>query len=193
VRTTLGLVSGYLNAWNLYLRIGDVKGKSKANVLQLMLLHNQLSRLKMPWVLDCRHLRRNLWKISGGDPVRITKGPGHNWQPDWSPDGNYIAYRSENGEGGLFIVPALGGEGLERRIASFGYQPRWSPDGPQILFQTSLLGHIDRFYVVDLNGSAPREILAEFFTRNKLWAHSAAWHHRREENLHLGVGSCSQA
>jgi Tol biopolymer transport system component/DNA-binding winged helix-turn-helix (wHTH) protein len=120
----------------------------------------------------------DIWvqQISGGDPVRVTKGPGHNWQPDWSPDGNYIAYRSENGEGGLFIVPALGGEGLERRIASFGYQPRWSPDGSQILFQTSLLTHIDRFYVVDLNGSAPREILAEFFTRNKLWAHSAAWH-----------------
>ena len=120
----------------------------------------------------------DIWvqQISGGDAVRITKGAGHNWQPDWSPDGNYIAYRSENGEGGLFIVPALGGEGLERRIASFGYQPRWSPDGSQILFQTSFLAHIDRFYVADLNGGAPREILAEFFTRNKLWAHSAAWH-----------------
>ena len=82
----------------------------------------------------------DIWvqQVSGGDPVQITKGPGHNWQPDWSPDGNYIAYRSENGEGGLFIVPALGGEGLERRIASFGYHPRWSPDSSQILFQTYL-------------------------------------------------------
>ena len=80
----------------------------------------------------------DIWvqQISGGDPVQITKGPGHNWQPDWSPDGKYIAYRSEDGEGGLFVVPALGGEGLERRIASFGYYPRWSPDGSQILFQT---------------------------------------------------------
>ncbi len=120
----------------------------------------------------------DIWvqQVSGGDPVQITKGPGHHWQPDWSPDGKYIAYRSEDGEGGLFIVPALGGEGLERRIASFGYHPLWSPDGSQVLFQTSFLVHIDRFYVVDLNGSAPREILAEFFTRNKLWAHSAAWH-----------------
>ena len=107
--------------------------------------------------------------------MQITKGRGHNWQPDWSPDGNYIAYRSENGDGGLFVVPALGGEGLERRIASFGYRPRWSPDGSQILFQTSFM--LDtKFYLVDLHGSAPREVLAELLARNKLWAYSAAWH-----------------
>ena len=80
----------------------------------------------------------DIWvqQVSGGDPVQITKGPGQNWQPDWSPDGKYIAYRSESGEGGLFVIPALGGAGLERRITAFGYYPRWSPDSSQILFQT---------------------------------------------------------
>ena len=64
----------------------------------------------------------DIWvqQVSGGDPVQVTKGPGHHWQPDWSPDGKYIAYRSEEGEEGLYIVPALGGEGLERKISSFG-------------------------------------------------------------------------
>ena len=56
----------------------------------------------------------DIWvqQVSGGDPVQVTKGRGYNWQPNWSPDGKYIAYRCEDGDGGLFIVPALGGEGL---------------------------------------------------------------------------------
>jgi Tol biopolymer transport system component/DNA-binding winged helix-turn-helix (wHTH) protein len=117
-------------------------------------------------------------QISGGDPVQITKGPGNDWQPDWSPDGKYIAYRSEHGNGGLFIIPALGGVGLERRISPFGYHPRWSPDGSKILFQTHFtwLDENDRFYVVQLDGKSPQEILAQSINEHDLWPASAMWH-----------------
>jgi len=117
-------------------------------------------------------------QVSGGDPVQVTKGPGHHWQPDWSRDGKYIAYRSEEGDGGIYAVPALGGAGLERKIASFGYYPQWSPNSLQVLFQThfTVTVHWNRFYVAQLDGSAPREVLAEFIDQNKLSAASAAWH-----------------
>ena len=122
----------------------------------------------------------DIWvqQVNGGDPVQVTKGLGQNWQPDWSPDGNNIVYRSEDGDGGLFVVPAFGGDGRERRIASFGYHPRWSPDSSQVLFQTQLmaLGFPDKFYVVRLDGAAPREVLADFIAEHKLIPISVVWH-----------------
>jgi Tol biopolymer transport system component/DNA-binding winged helix-turn-helix (wHTH) protein len=122
----------------------------------------------------------DIWvqQVSGGDPIQITKGPGHNWQPNWSPDGKYIAYRSEQGDGGIYVIPALGGAGLERKIALFGYFPQWSPDSSQVLFRThfTAIGYSNRFYVARLDGNPPREVLGEWISQNKLWATSAAWH-----------------
>lgn len=103
--------------------------------------------------------------------MQITKGPGHHWQPDWSPDGRYIAYRSEAGEGGIYVIPALGGEGLERKIASLGYYPRWSPDGSQVLLQRA-----DQFFVAQLDGSPPRDVSFDLLAQKKLAASSAAWY-----------------
>ena len=124
----------------------------------------------------------DIWiqQVSGGNPIQITKGPGNNWQPDWSPDGKYIAYRSENGEGGLYIAPALGGAGLERKISSFGYFPRWSPDSSQILFLTKWFspGLSTAVFVVTLDGTAPRPVQANpaDMWANHMWTLSAAWH-----------------
>ena len=140
------------------------------------------------WSPDSRYIayssdrggKFDIWvqQVSGGDPVQITKGPGHHLQPDWSPDGKYIVYRSEHAEGGLFVAPPLGGEGLERRVASFGYHPHWSPDSSQILFQTHSAGlnGLNRLYVVGLHGEPPREVLREFIARLKLCLTGAVWH-----------------
>jgi eukaryotic-like serine/threonine-protein kinase len=110
--------------------------------------------------------------IGEGDPIQVTKSPAHDRQPDWSPDGQHIAFRSERDGGGLYVVPAFGGN--ERKIASFGYRPLWSPDASMILFFSSNTRNAvvrPKVYVVALDGSPPREILAETLTE-----FSGRWH-----------------
>jgi Tol biopolymer transport system component/DNA-binding winged helix-turn-helix (wHTH) protein len=97
--------------------------------------------------------------LSGGEAIQITSGPGQHWQPDWSPDGKFIAYRSEEGVGGLYIVPAPGGAGSERKVSSFGFYPRWSPDSSRLLFRTSSFLGLNHFYVVGLDGGEPQQVL----------------------------------
>ena len=114
-------------------------------------------------------------QISGGDPIQVTKGSGQNWQPDWSPDGKYIAYRSEEGDGGIYITPALGGAGQQRKITPFGYFPRWSPDSSRILFQSAIGFLRKKVYVVGLDGGPPREVLTDL-GQHGLGAVFATWH-----------------
>jgi Tol biopolymer transport system component/DNA-binding winged helix-turn-helix (wHTH) protein len=112
--------------------------------------------------------------LGEGNAVRVTNSPTHDWQPDWAPEGNRLVFRSERDGGGLFVVPILGGN--ERRVSTFGYRPRWSPDGTQILFSSSLrpVTEIPKFYVVGLDGKAPREVLTSFLPEFALL--QVAWH-----------------
>jgi serine/threonine protein kinase len=88
--------------------------------------------------------------VSGGNPIQITQHRAHDWQPDWSIDGQ-IVFRSERENGGLYVVGPTGGQ--ERRVTAFGERPRWSPDGTRILFSRypSLV-----LYTVGLDGAALR-------------------------------------
>jgi Tol biopolymer transport system component/DNA-binding winged helix-turn-helix (wHTH) protein len=110
-----------------------------------------------------------------GTPIRVTDGMGPNWEPEWSPDGRYLAYRSEVDGGGLFIAPAFGGAGMQRRVTTFGHFPHWSPDGTKLLFQSRHFGLGSRIFLVDVrDGSEPREILSSVTSKADIL--SATWH-----------------
>jgi Tol biopolymer transport system component/DNA-binding winged helix-turn-helix (wHTH) protein len=80
-------------------------------------------------------------KVIGTDkPLRLTNHPASWVGVAWSPDGRYIAVnRLDKEDGGIFLVPALGGP--ERKLTSTlpVFRPRmaaisWSPDGKQLAF-----------------------------------------------------------
>jgi Tol biopolymer transport system component len=71
-------------------------------------------------------------RIGGTNAINLTKdSSADDTQPAFSPDGEYIAFRSERDGGGIFITGATGEN--TRRLSDFGYNPSWSPDGKEIV------------------------------------------------------------
>ena len=73
-------------------------------------------------------------QIAGGRTIRLTADGAGNNHPAFSPDGTQIAFSSTRNGGGIFLVPALGGD--PRRLASAGVNPKFSPDGSTVAYWT---------------------------------------------------------
>ncbi|MEZ5391907.1 MAG: hypothetical protein R2724_03290 [Bryobacterales bacterium] len=97
----------------------------------------------------------DLWKqpASGGEPVQITRSPEAETQPAWSPDGRTLAFAMQGQNGGVFLIPADGGQPI--RVADSGARPAWAPDGRQIAFDSN--GSI---FLVNVTGGEPELIVA---------------------------------
>jgi serine/threonine protein kinase len=97
-------------------------------------------------------------RIAGSNAQNLTADSElDDTQPAFSPNGEKIAFRSERGGGGIFVMGATG-ESV-RRLTDFGFTPAWSPDGNEIIFSTvnfadPLSGSKSgELWTVDLNGS----------------------------------------
>jgi tricorn protease len=110
-----------------------------------------------------------------GDPRNLTKTPGTmERDPAWSPDGQTIAYFSdESGEYMLHVKPQSGsGETVKIALAekpSFYSGPRWSPDGKKIAYSDA---HMALWYV---DTTVKRPVLVD---KDRFWGRSggpASW------------------
>ena len=74
-------------------------------------------------------------RVGGFNAQNLTgSSPGDDTQPAFSPDGAYIAFRSERDGGGVFVMGASG-ESV-RRLSDRGpaFHPAWSPDSQEVIY-----------------------------------------------------------
>ncbi|HYC61690.1 MAG TPA: protein kinase [Thermoanaerobaculia bacterium] len=85
--------------------------------------------------------------------------------PAFSPDGSQIAFRSERGGGGIFVMGVSGESKI--RLTDFGHNPAWSPDGTRIVVSTApteLRPHVHQtngdLWIIDAKTGAKKLLFA---------------------------------
>ncbi len=74
-------------------------------------------------------------RVGGSNAINLTPhSPEEESEPAFSPDGNYIAFRSERDGGGIYVIGSTGEN--ERLVVKGGFSPSWSVDGSEILYST---------------------------------------------------------
>ncbi|HTP44509.1 MAG TPA: S9 family peptidase, partial [Candidatus Acidoferrum sp.] len=106
----------------------------------------------------------------GAAPKRITTNPGNDWGPTYSPDGRWIAYRSQTHAGWesdrwrLMLYdrqkaePINLTEKVDLSIESFA----WSPDSKAVYFTAEEKSELPVFSIAAVAGSTPKQVLGGY-------------------------------
>jgi Tol biopolymer transport system component len=133
-----------------------------------LLFSAHLSRSAAPCASYCG---KEIFVINadGSGLRRLTRNTVADWDPDWSPDGQEVAWIRSDGTGtDIFVMNADGSDqqNLTPMPGNRG-EPRWSPDGQAILFTAVPPGqsrsasgwpHRDDVYVMNADGSGQRKL-----------------------------------
>jgi Tol biopolymer transport system component/DNA-binding winged helix-turn-helix (wHTH) protein len=114
-------------------------------------------------------------QVNGGQPIRLTFDAAGNTTPDFSPDGNRIVFHSNRNGGGIYEIPAFGGE--SRLLASEGWNPKYSPDGSEVAYWVGAqsvsvtVPGSGAVWIVPVAGGRPQRVGANFTAaRFPIWS-----------------------
>jgi len=106
----------------------------------------------------------DIWRLDLGQreagPVKVISSTRQDTSPQFSPDGNRIAFRSTRSGHDEIWVSGAGGENPVQLTSFRGPlagSPRWSPDGAKLAFDARPSGHSD-IHVIAAGGGEPRRI-----------------------------------
>jgi len=109
----------------------------------------------------------------GGEPVRISFGPGRYGTPVWSPRGDYIAFTKQNKD--RFHIGVMRTDGSEERLLTASFLdegPTWAPNGRVIMFTRQGAGATGEpaLYSVDISGRNLRKVATEGPASDPAWS-----------------------
>jgi len=106
----------------------------------------------------------SLWRqrLDADEATELTAGPGYDYQPDWSPDGRFVAFtRYERDALELWLLDLETGQ--TRPLSSGGavnLEPRWSPDGGRLAFVSTRQNGRFHLFVATFRGGSLEDVRA---------------------------------
>jgi hypothetical protein len=108
-----------------------------------------------------------------GTRTQVSLLTGTSYDPAWSPDGNRIAFVSQEPGNDEIYVVARDGTNLTRLTANtweWDKHPSWSPDGRQIVFDSNRVTGRRQLWIMDATGANQRLLLTSPYND-----HSPIW------------------
>ena len=112
---------------------------------------------------NIRRVERPDVESSSNAPTRFLSSTRYEAQPQYSPDGNRIAFLSNRtGVDGIWVSDADASNPAPLYLQEGAYSgtPRWSPDGQRIAFDSNPEGHFD-IYVISARGGKPLRLTTD--------------------------------
>jgi Tol biopolymer transport system component len=120
-----------------------------------------------------------IFDIAASMKTQLSDTPASEWVPQWSPDGQKIAFASDRDGDGEIYVMDKDGSNLVQLTNNFGYdgRPRWSPDGSMISFESDQDGGDWDIFVMNADGSHPRPVTVNTDSDDwmQFWSPDGKW------------------
>ncbi|MBK8206071.1 MAG: PD40 domain-containing protein [Planctomycetes bacterium] len=101
----------------------------------------------------------DIWTVAsaGGTARRLTITAGNDGEPMFSPDGKWLAFRSErSGSDSIYLMPADGGEARRLTFGDAGDQPCcWLPNSSAVIFSSVRSEGARNLWAVRVQGGEP--------------------------------------